>query len=378
MPSSSMTAGFFPAISSATKMPCWKPRWASWSPGTMSPTAYTLGTLVRSRSSVRTKPRSIFTPCCSYPRSAVVGPRPTATSNSSASMVSPPWMVSRMPASVRSTFSYGLPVLNAIPRLRNARSSILELCSSSGGSSRGSASTIVTSTPNDFHALANSQPITPPPRTTADAGTWSRVSACSEVMTRPPSLALDQRHLVGLHEALKPLVEPGDNAVLVRVDGLHVDAVERGLYAELPALARRVGDLAGVQQRLGRDAATVQAGAADLVLLDQRDRQPELGGPERGRVPAAATTQDDHVIVVLSCAHFVIVTRYPAAQRFGVPFAVSRRGGGRVGLFSRREKPGTVRSASRADLEHLEQFVQTRYGVEGFVEPRTTVTETTM
>ena len=49
-----------------------------------------------------------------------------------------------------------------------------------------------------------------------------------------------------------------------------------------------------------------------------------------------------------------------------------------MGLFSRREKPGTVRSASRADLEHLEQFVQTRYGVEGFVEPRTTVTETTM
>ena len=36
---SSTTTGFKPAISSATKMPCWKPRWASWTPGTMSPTA---------------------------------------------------------------------------------------------------------------------------------------------------------------------------------------------------------------------------------------------------------------------------------------------------------------------------------------------------
>ena len=52
-----------------------------------------------------------------------------------------------------------------------------------------------------------------------------------------------------------------------------------------------------------------------------------------------------------------------------------------MGLFSRRgrtSRVGAQRVASRADLEHLEQFVRSRYGVEGFVEPRTTVTETTM
>ena len=59
------SAGDWPAISSATKTPCWKPRWASCRPGTMSPTAYTSGRLVRSRSSVRTKPRSMFTPASS-------------------------------------------------------------------------------------------------------------------------------------------------------------------------------------------------------------------------------------------------------------------------------------------------------------------------
>ena len=36
------------------------------------------------------------------------------------------------------------------------------------------------------------------------------------------------------------------------------------------------------------------------------------------------------------------------------------------------------RGSQKADLTHLEQFVATRRGVEGFVEPRTAVTETTI
>lgn len=36
------------------------------------------------------------------------------------------------------------------------------------------------------------------------------------------------------------------------------------------------------------------------------------------------------------------------------------------------------RPANKFDLEHLEQFVRTRRGVEAFIEPRTTVTETTV
>ena len=249
-------------------------------------------------------------------------------------------MVTRTPESVRSTFSNGLPVLNAMPRLRKARSSALELCSSSGGSSRGSASTIVTSTPKDFQALANSQPITPPPRTIAEAGhvvevervlggdhplavdlqagQGSGVRAGGQDQVRPgdplavdlhrgradqPALALDQGHLVELEEALQPPVQPGDHTILVGVDALHVDPGEGRLYSELLALAGLVGDLAGVQQRLGRDAAPVQAGAADLVLLDQRDRQPEFGGPEGRRVAAAAAAQNDDVVTIVRCVH---------------------------------------------------------------------------
>ncbi|MFD1326168.1 hypothetical protein [Micromonospora sonneratiae] len=49
--------------------------------------------------------------------------------------------------------------------------------------------------------------------------------------------------------------------------------------------------------------------------------------------------------------------------------------------FRRRKKAGAAagdRPANRADLDHLEQFVRTRRGVEAFIEPRTTVTETTV
>ena len=48
---------------------------------------------------------------------------------------------------------------------------------------------MVTSAPNDFQTLANSTPMTPPPSTIADAGTWSSCSACSLVMTRSPSIS---------------------------------------------------------------------------------------------------------------------------------------------------------------------------------------------
>lgn len=52
--------------------------------------------------------------------------------------------------------------------------------------------------------------------------------------------------------------------------------------------------------------------------------------------------------------------------------------GRRVGLFKRKAKAGTLRTASSADLDHLADFLSTRRGVEAFVEPRTTVTDTTV
>jgi hypothetical protein len=48
--------------------------------------------------------------------------------------------------------------------------------------------------------------------------------------------------------------------------------------------------------------------------------------------------------------------------------------------FFRRRKPGEAggRPVGREELAHLEEFVRSRRGVEGFIEPRTTVTQTTL
>jgi hypothetical protein len=51
---------------------------------------------------------------------------------------------------------------------------------------------------------------------------------------------------------------------------------------------------------------------------------------------------------------------------------------GRFGKRNKRDKPGVPRTAVSEDRQHLEEFVRTRAGVEAFVEPRTTVTETTV
>jgi len=47
-------------------------------------------------------------------------------------------------------------------------------------------------------------------------------------------------------------------------------------------------------------------------------------------------------------------------------------------LPGRRSRPGTVRGAESADLQHLAAWAAERRGVEGFVEPQTSTTATTL
>ena len=169
--------GLRPPKCSAKKTPCAKPRCASCKPGTMSPTAYTPGTLVIKCSSTGIKPRSRLIPTCSKPISRVRGARPTATSNKSASKVSPAWVLTCTASWSWVTESNKVPVLKTMPRLRKARSRPLDTAASSLLAKCGSASITVTSVPKDAHRLANSIPITPPPRTIALRGIQSSCSA---------------------------------------------------------------------------------------------------------------------------------------------------------------------------------------------------------
>ena len=56
-----------------------------------------------------------------------------------------------------------------------------------------------------------------------------------------------------------------------------------------------VGDAGAVQQRLGRDAADVDAHAAELVLLDHGGGEAELGGADGADVAGGAAAEDDDV-----------------------------------------------------------------------------------
>ncbi len=47
-------------------------------------------------------------------------------------------------------------------------------------------------------------------------------------------------------------------------------------------------------------------------------------------------------------------------------------------LRRRKSKPGTLRAAESADAAYLNEWISSRRGIEGFVEPRTAVTDTTM
>jgi hypothetical protein len=125
-------------------------------------------------------------------------------------------------------------------------------------------------------------------------------------------LAVDDVDAATLDEAGEALPVLRDDAVLVLVHAGHVDALEGGIDAERRALAGLIGDLAGVQQRLGGDATAVQAGAADLVLLDQYDGFAEFGRPQRGRVAAASAAEDDEVGLVVCHRCSRLVRRVPS------------------------------------------------------------------
>ena len=55
----------------------------------------------------------------------------------------------------------------------------------------------------------------------------------------------------------------------------------------------RLIELGGAQQRLGRDAAPIEADAAELLALDDRGLQAELRRADRGDIAAGAGADDD-------------------------------------------------------------------------------------
>ena len=69
--------------------------------------------------------------------------------------------------------------------------------------------------------------------------------------------------------------------------------IERPVVGEVGELAHHLG---GLDERLCRNAANVQADAAELVLLDDGGLEAELVGADGGFVTAGAGADDDDVV----------------------------------------------------------------------------------
>jgi hypothetical protein len=111
---------------------------------------------------------------------------------------------------------------------------------------------------------------------------------------------VDLGDLVLLHQVVDALDDALAHLAAARV-GRAVLHRRVALDAELVALVReRVGELGVLEERLGRDAADVEADTAPVLLLHDRDLLAQLGRSDRGDVAAGAGAEDQDIEVVVA------------------------------------------------------------------------------
>ncbi len=110
-------------------------------------------------------------------------------------------------------------------------------------------------------------------------------------------LAVDHGHLPPLRQPVEAAGQLADDVLLPGAELVQVDLRLREGDPEARGVLGLGEHLRRVEQRLRRDAADVQADAADpLMALDQRHLQAEVGGAERGRIPAGPRPHDHEAL----------------------------------------------------------------------------------
>ena len=112
------------------------------------------------------------------------------------------------------------------------------------------------------------------------------------------ALAHVHRDLVLLHQAGDALVELLGDAAAARHDLGEVEAGAPARQAVSVGMLHMVKHLGRAQQRLGRDAAPVEADAAEILALDDRGLEPELRRADRRDIAAGARAENDEVVGV--------------------------------------------------------------------------------
>ena len=113
-------------------------------------------------------------------------------------------------------------------------------------------------------------------------------------------LACNELDAVGFEECLYAADIGVHDVVLELRDALALDFGLGNLQSDRAGALDVADDLADVQQRLCRDAAPVQADAADLVAVDADDLLAELPEPNRDVIAAGSRADNDGVKLLLS------------------------------------------------------------------------------
>ena len=131
-------------------------------------------------------------------------------------------------------------------------------------------------------------------------------------------VSFDVGKSVGFAEpAHEPVGRVAHDRVLARFHRRHVDADRRAdAHTEVRCAARDVRGSRAGDQGLGRNAAVVDARAADALALDDGGLASRLGEPHRERWPGLTRADDDGVVALV---HVVSSTggAYASAPRRG-------------------------------------------------------------
>lgn len=112
-------------------------------------------------------------------------------------------------------------------------------------------------------------------------------------------LTPDHVHLVLLHQEGDAAVQPRGDAARAGNDILDVggDLAFEG-QAVVLGMVGMVENFGGAQQRLGRNAAPVEADPAQMLPLDDRRLQAQLRRTNGGHVSARTRTDNDNVVIL--------------------------------------------------------------------------------
>ena len=116
----------------------------------------------------------------------------------------------------------------------------------------------------------------------------------ARILERGP--AVDHLNVPLLRQRIHAAAQLVDHRFLPAAELGHIDLRVGETDAEILSLAAVLNQMCDVQQRFGRNATFAQAYAAQhRVVIDQRGLNIEIGGFERGDIPAGAAADDEKV-----------------------------------------------------------------------------------